>query len=308
MALPLTGNITLLDIQNEFGQGSLAAASTPAGLDPLPTSMRDFMGLSAVTASVLLDRSSGSGTFTIPAGVTSIWVLVVGGGAGGGGARAGLGPEGGYRSEGGGYSANAGGGGGAGEVSSVSAFTVVPGQTISWSVGAGGVGGIGSGLVGSGGTTFALYNGPGGGTILADGGTAGQKGLLTNADPASTTLRGNGGDGGNGVNFGGQGSNDEWGVDSRAGGGGGGSSGNGGSGATSFPGAGGAGTTVTLTGLTQTGPYGVGGDGGTDSGGSGAAASFYGNGGAGGGARCFENVSGSGNGGAGYTGRIWIYG
>jgi len=39
--------ITLLDIQNEFSAGSLAAASTAAGLDPLPTSMLDFLGKSA---------------------------------------------------------------------------------------------------------------------------------------------------------------------------------------------------------------------------------------------------------------------
>ena len=41
-----TAPITLLQIQNEFSAGSLAAASTAAGLDPLPTSMLDFLGLS----------------------------------------------------------------------------------------------------------------------------------------------------------------------------------------------------------------------------------------------------------------------
>lgn len=52
MPLPSSGPITLQQIQSEFSAGSLAAASTPAGLDPLPTSMRDFMGLTNYTFSV----------------------------------------------------------------------------------------------------------------------------------------------------------------------------------------------------------------------------------------------------------------
>jgi hypothetical protein len=52
MPLPPSGPITLLAIQQEFARASLAAASTPAGLDPLPTSMRDFMGLTNYAFSV----------------------------------------------------------------------------------------------------------------------------------------------------------------------------------------------------------------------------------------------------------------
>jgi hypothetical protein len=52
MPLPPSGPITLLAIQQEFARASLAAASTPAGLDPLPTSMRDFMGLTNYVFSV----------------------------------------------------------------------------------------------------------------------------------------------------------------------------------------------------------------------------------------------------------------
>jgi hypothetical protein len=50
--LPSSGPITLTAIQSEFSAGSLAGASTAAGLDPLPTSMRDFMGLTNYTFSV----------------------------------------------------------------------------------------------------------------------------------------------------------------------------------------------------------------------------------------------------------------
>lgn len=50
MALPTSAPITLLQIQSEFSAGSLAGASTAAGLDPLPTSMLDFLGLSSASA------------------------------------------------------------------------------------------------------------------------------------------------------------------------------------------------------------------------------------------------------------------
>jgi len=50
MTLPSSGAITLQQIQSEYGTSGLAASSTAAGLDPLPTSMRDFMGLSSASA------------------------------------------------------------------------------------------------------------------------------------------------------------------------------------------------------------------------------------------------------------------
>jgi len=49
MALTNSVPITLSAIQSEFSAGSLSAASTAAGLDPLPTSMLDFLGKSAVS-------------------------------------------------------------------------------------------------------------------------------------------------------------------------------------------------------------------------------------------------------------------
>jgi hypothetical protein len=52
MTLPSSGPITLQQIQSEYGTSGLAASSTAAGLDPLPTAMRDFMGLTNYTFSV----------------------------------------------------------------------------------------------------------------------------------------------------------------------------------------------------------------------------------------------------------------
>jgi hypothetical protein len=50
MTLPTSAPITLSQIQSEFSAANLSAASTAAGLDPLPTSMLDFLGLPLPTA------------------------------------------------------------------------------------------------------------------------------------------------------------------------------------------------------------------------------------------------------------------
>jgi hypothetical protein len=59
MALPNPAPITLLQIQGEYGTSGLAASSTAAGLDPLPTSMLDFLGRSAVTVYSYFDNLTG---------------------------------------------------------------------------------------------------------------------------------------------------------------------------------------------------------------------------------------------------------
>ena len=65
---------------------------------------------------------STSGTWTVPAGVTSITVRTWGGGGGGGGAASGS-------------SAGAGGGGGGGGAYSIQTFTVSPSQTYNITIG-----------------------------------------------------------------------------------------------------------------------------------------------------------------------------
>ena len=102
--------------------------------------------------------TSGSGTYTVPAGVTSINYLVVAGGGGG---------------------AYSGGGGGAGGML-YGAMAVTPGQTISYSVGAGGAGSTASGVAGTSGSSssFGSITAAGGGGAGSDGnnGVAGGSG------------------------------------------------------------------------------------------------------------------------------------
>ena len=115
--------------------------------------------------------TAGSHTWTCPAGVTSVELLVVAGGGGGGGAH---------------YA----GGGGAGGVVHDTSYTVVPGVVYDLSVGAGGAGG-GSGANGTEGADSVWnVNAEGSGiTFTADGGG---KGSMT-ADTAYSGGSGGGG-------------------------------------------------------------------------------------------------------------------
>ena len=84
----------------------------------------------AVTPNVQLTRmvfTSGTGSWTAPAGVTSVEYLLVGGGGGGGGGTA----------------TGAGGGGGGGSVKT-GTLEVMEGTTYNYTIGAGGAGGAGS--------------------------------------------------------------------------------------------------------------------------------------------------------------------
>jgi hypothetical protein len=127
----------------------------------------------AVTPNSLTRPSfmSGSGTWTVPAGVTSVNYLVVGGGGGGGG----------------GVSTGAGGGGGGGSVKT-GTLSVTPGDELTYTVGAGGGGGIGNASTSGDGTaggdsSFA--------TIIAKGGGRG----YNNYDKNSSLVYGHGGSG-----------------------------------------------------------------------------------------------------------------
>ena len=100
---------------------------------------------------------TASGTWTVPAGVTSVTIGCYGGGGGGGGANN--------------SSGDAAGGGGGGGAYSTQTLTVIPGQIYTVTIGSGGTGGSGSGGNGSNGniTTFTGT----GGTCSAAGGTGG---------------------------------------------------------------------------------------------------------------------------------------
>ncbi len=126
--------------------------------------------------------TSGTGTWTVPAGVTSILVLLVGGGGGGGG--------------GGTSNTNfTGGGGGGGTLLTPAGFqhlSVTPGQEIAYSIGAGGAGGAAASVGGDGGTTtFGALSAAGGmggnkvvGDILFGAGGLGPSGVI-GSDPGT---------------------------------------------------------------------------------------------------------------------------
>jgi len=220
---------------------------------------------------------TGSGNYTVPAGVKEIDVLLVaGGGAGGSSSSA--------------YS----GGGGGGEIVLASNIAVYPGLVISYVIGAGGTpGAAGDNNGGSGGnTTF--------GTIIAYGGLYGSKGTVhTGGNGGQTTVTG--GTGGAADTAGSNGTQASTALILKCGGGGGGGGSAGGTGR-----AGGGslfasgGTYVAAGGSGGGGSYGVGATGGAAGAGGVAASANSGGGGSG--------TGGGGNlaGGAGGSGYIRI--
>ena len=127
-----------------------------------------------VAAPQLTTYNSGSGSFSVPSGVSSVDVLVVAGGGGGGGAIA---------------TNTKGGGAGAGGLIYRPAFPVTPGGTVSYLVGGNGSGGANdaSGNAGSNstfGTLSAIGGGRGGGWSNTDnnGFPGGSGGALTSQD------------------------------------------------------------------------------------------------------------------------------
>jgi len=263
----LTGNGNLgIGITNPTSSLSVNGSTV------IGTEILDMTGLSSTFTTV------GSNTFTVPAGVTKISAVLIGGGGAGGGS-------------GGGSGGNGGGGGG---LIYVNDFPVTPGQTLAVIVGAGGIAvsggtggnggnssitGIATAFGGTGGTTDYLQSvGAGGagtgGSGGATGGSGGQATLTTGAGGGGAAgYIGNGGTGGNaGVTNGGV-----------AGSGG----GAGGGGSPEASGSGGGGVGILGQGISGSlsngaGNAGSGGsNGSTGNTGSGAAGGLYGGGGGG---------------------------
>ena len=241
------------------------------------TTTRQFLMTVVAAAGDAEYTSTGSYTWTVPAGVTNVSVVCIGAGGGGG-----LG--------------NSGQGGGGGALAYRNAISVTPGTTGTLTVGSGG------GLSGNNGTsggsssftyatitTTAGGGGGGGGTGTASGGSGGGGGTRSGTNDGGGNVGGGGTDPGN---FGGPG-----------GGGAGGYSGNGGAGA-SKPGIG------AYNGSAGSGGGGGGGGSGGQSevgGGGGGGVGFYGQGTNGAGGIGFgggSNTPGTGGGGgsAGTTG------
>jgi hypothetical protein len=117
--------------------------------------------------------TAGAGTWTVPAGVTSIQVVATGGGGGGGGGSA---------------NGGIGGNGGAGAVVTAT-LTVTPGDTINYYVGGGGSG-----------TTYTVFSGSGSGG--GGGGGGGSTNVIDGTDASTQIIAGAGGGGGGAGNVG----------------------------------------------------------------------------------------------------------
>ena len=235
-------------IPGETGpQGPIGPAG-PAGSDGLGAGLMQSVEFTA------------SGTWTVPTGVTGVWISGIGGGAGGWGGSANMGP-----------------GGGSGEEGTMIPMAVVPGTVMPVTIGAGGAAGSASntpaGMAYPGGTTTfgilsflggrpgALYNsgGPGGG--WGGGASTSIIGASGTAESSSFFGGGSGGaGGGNNTTPGYYGAGSGGTITGGVGGAVGGGFGGGGGGAASPYGAGGAGGAGNNNGLNGVG-YGSGGGG-----------------------------------------------
>jgi len=231
------------------------ANTTTLGLDFSPQNNNWTANNFSLARSSYTSYTSSSGTYTVPAGVTSLSYLVVAGGGGGG----------------------SGGGGAGGLLQGTMAVT--GGQTIAYSIGGGGAGGDYNGSIpatNGTNTTFGALTaiGGGAGTFAGSNGTAGGSGSGGSGSGSGTTT-GGAGTSGQGFAGGGNGGNIASPYPSGGGGGAGAVGSNAASSTTS--GAGGAGL-AWVNGTTYAG----GGGGGTFSSGNPAGAGGAGGGGAGG--------------------------
>lgn len=174
-----TGQTTYTNGQLLIGNttgNTLAKATLTAGTG---ISITNGAGAITVTSTVAPTGSqvfTTSGTFTIPANVTSVKVTVIGGGGGGGAANGDPGCGG-----------ASGGGGGGGGVAIRQVTGLTPGNTVTVTVGGGGTGGTtgvgGSGSTSSFGAHASATAGGGGGSATPSGfGTAGSSGSGASGD------------------------------------------------------------------------------------------------------------------------------
>jgi PKD repeat protein len=232
--------------------------------------------VSVSVATPIIVNFTSSGTWTAPAGVTSVDYCVVAGGGGGG---------------------RYGGGGGAGGFLTASGYAVIPGNSYTVTVGSGGAGSTSGNNKGANGansvfgTIITATGGGGGGStnngVGANGGSGGGGIRSGNAGGAGTAGQGNAGGAGStsGVNY--------------YGGGGGGAGGTGVAASGTVAGNGGVGSSCSINGVTYAG----GGGGGANS--AGTAGTSTNGGGAGGDGAAGSNAqanTGGGGGGGGYSG------
>ena len=166
------------------GFKALSTANLPAPTITVPKNYFDavtYTGTgvaSSYGSNLAYFTSTGTTTWTVPQGVTSVSVLAVAGGGGGGGGNTAS-------------TVGNGGGGGGGGVVYNSSYSVTPGQIITVAVGAGGSAGGAGGGDGTNGVSSAF------GTMVANGGGFG------GTYNATSVSGGSGGSGGGGQNNGG---------------------------------------------------------------------------------------------------------
>jgi len=301
------------------GGGTFWFASSANGNTPLSMSIAHIMWYSSSLSAIDITQNyitlqsryglpqttrtfttTGLTLFTVPAGVTSMFGLAVGGGGGGAGSDG---------------TRNEGNGGGAGGGLSYGTITVTPGEQLRIFVGAGGTAGLSGG--GDGGTGGTSYISGSGGIYIQGGGGAGGQERSTAAAAGGTSTGsfkiggGNGGAGGgatdNNQGGGGGGAGGYFGNGGAGGGTSTGSNGTGGAGGgggstNAGQGYGGGGTNILISGSTGTGgaqnAIGTGGSGGAN--GTRPAGGLYG----GGGGACDDDTNGAG--GAGAQGVVYI--
>jgi hypothetical protein len=117
------------------GYGSSTGGSGGSGIVIVKYRRKSTQAVATTTDAIVTQKFTTTNTWTVPAGVTQVEVLVVGGGGGAGGGEAYTG---------------AGGGGGAGGVVYSSMYSVTPNGNCSIVVGAGGTGGTANNGVGDG--------------------------------------------------------------------------------------------------------------------------------------------------------------
>ena len=174
--------------QYDRAGAKVAAVITAGQLADVEYDGVDFVILDPLPSAGGQQIFTASGTFTVPAGVSRVFVSLVGGGGGGAGAISGA-P----------YTP---GGGGAGGVQYRVPLAVTPGQAIAVTIGAGGAAGLGSNYGGS----YANSNGASGGassfgallTVSGGGGGRCQSGDSGGGSPGTSNFAGWGGSGSDG--------------------------------------------------------------------------------------------------------------
>lgn len=168
---PLTGTPGSL-IPAAWGNGvtsEILEVITAAGLTPSESHLAQLLSairsISRSTAGLGIQRFTSNGNFTVPDGVTKIWLSGCAGGGGGGACPGGTSAT-----------ASGGGGGGAGQTVIKLLVAVTPGQVIPIVIGAAGIGGSVGVAATAGGNTLV---GASGALLVLTGGSPGYPGVNT---------------------------------------------------------------------------------------------------------------------------------